>query len=80
MSVSENVAAGSDAAFDDVELVGERRLTWFDVSTIGSGEFLAMLTWGFIVYIASVYGLKWGIVGFVIAAAVMFVPGGSTAR
>ena len=72
MSVSENVAASSDAAFDDVELVGERRLTWFDVSTIGSGEFLAMLTWGFIVYIASVYGLKWGIVGFVIAAVVMF--------
>ena len=31
MSVSENVAASSDAAFDDVELVGERRLTWFDV-------------------------------------------------
>ena len=31
-----------------------------------------MLTWGFIVYIASVYGLKWGIVGFVIAAVVMF--------
>src|SRR3954451_24460079 len=57
--------------FDDVELVGHRPLNWFDISTIGSGEFLAMLTWGFIVYIASIYGLKWGLIGFVLGIVVM---------
>lgn len=72
MSVSQDSPAVSTSA-DELELVGERKLTWFDVSAIGSGEFLAMLTWGFIVYIASVYGLKWAIVGFVIAAVLMVV-------
>ena len=72
MSVSDDVAATNDVGSGDLELVGERKLTWFDVSAIGSGEFLAMLTWGFIVYIASIYGLKWGIIGFVIGMAVMF--------
>jgi amino acid transporter len=58
---------------DDLELIGEKRLTWFDVSAIGSGEFLAVLTWGFIVYIASLYGLKWALVAFVIGMALMLV-------
>ncbi|MBS1888189.1 MAG: APC family permease [Actinobacteria bacterium] len=60
-------------AHDDIELIGEKKLTWFDVSTIGSGEFLAMLTWGFIVYIASIYGLMWGLIGFGIAAVIVLV-------
>lgn len=73
MAQIDSMSLSTGGATDDVELVGERKLTWFDVSTIGSGEFLAMLTWGFIIFIGSVYGLKWAIVGFVIAAAVMFV-------
>jgi len=62
----------SEVENDDLELIGEKRLTWFDVSAIGSGEFLAMLTWGFIVYIASLYGLKWALVAFVIGMVLMF--------
>ena len=64
-------AVDEASSHDDIELIGEKKLTWFDVSTIGSGEFLAMLTWGFIVYIASVYGLKWGLISFGLAALVV---------
>jgi amino acid transporter len=49
---------------DDIELVGEKPLNWFDVSAIGTGEMLFSAGWAWIVLIASLYGIQWTIIGF----------------
>jgi L-asparagine transporter-like permease len=54
-----------DASGDDIKLVNEKALNWFDVSAIGTGEMLFTAGFAWIVYIASLYGIKWTIVGFV---------------
>jgi amino acid transporter len=54
---------GSDMS--EVELVGEKKLTWFDVSAIGSGEMIYAASWAWIIFIASLYGLKWTLLGFI---------------
>jgi amino acid transporter len=56
---------------DDIELVNEKALTWFDVSCIGTGEMLFTGGWAWIVFIASQYGLKWSIIGFLEGAVVI---------
>ncbi len=57
--------------FDDLDLVNEKPLTWFDVSAIGTGEMLFTAGWAWIVYIASLYGIKWTILGFIGGAIVI---------
>lgn len=56
---------------DDVQLVNEKPLTWFDVSAIGTGEMLFSAGWAWIVFIASAYGIKWTILGFIGGAIVI---------
>ena len=56
---------------DDIQLVNEKALTWFDVSAIGTGEMLFTAGWAWIVYIASLYGIKWTLIGFVEGAVVI---------
>lgn len=53
-----------DSGSDDIALVGEKPLNWFDVSAIGTGEMLFSAGWAWIVLIASLYGIKWTIIGF----------------
>lgn len=60
-----------DGPFDDLELVDEKPLSWFDVSAMGTGEMLFTAGWAWIVYIASSYGIKWTIIGFVAGALVI---------
>jgi amino acid transporter len=60
-----------DGQFDDLELVDEKPLSWFDVSAMGTGEMLFTAGWAWIVYIASSYGIKWTIIGFVAGALVI---------
>lgn len=64
----DDFAGGFD---DDVELVNEKPLTWFDVSAIGTGEMLFTAGWAWIVFIASSYGLMWTLIGFVGGAIVI---------
>lgn len=56
---------------DDIELVNEKALNWFDVSAIGTGEMLLTAGWAWIVYIASLYGTKWTLIGFAEGALVI---------
>ena len=70
MSISEEGnSAGSldglDGDFDDIKLVNEKPLSWFDVSAIGTGEMLFTAGWAWIVFIASSYGIMWTLIGFV---------------
>ena len=53
-----------DASGDDIELVNEKALNWFDVSAIGTGEMLFTAAWAWIMYIGSLYGIKWTMIGF----------------
>ncbi|GAA1142247.1 APC family permease [Nocardioides aquiterrae] len=59
--------------YDDIELVGDKPLTWFDVSAMGTGEMLFTAGWAWIVFIASFYGVKWTLIGFVAGAVVVFI-------
>lgn len=61
----------TDESFDDIDLVNEKPLTWFDVSAIGTGEMLFTAGWAWIVFIASAYGIKWTLIGFVGGAVVI---------
>jgi amino acid transporter len=63
--------AGRDDDFDDIELVNEKPLSWFDVSAMGTGEMLFTAGWAWIVFIASAYGIKWTLIGFVAGAVVI---------
>ena len=63
----------NQAGFDDLDLINEKPLTWFDVSAIGTGEMLFTAGWAWIVYIASLYGIKWTIIGFIGGAVVIHV-------
>ena len=56
---------------DDIELVNEKALTWFDVSAIGTGEMLFTAGWAWIMYIASLYGVKWAMIGWIEGALVI---------
>jgi amino acid transporter len=56
---------------DDLQLVNEKPLTWFDVSAIGTGEMLFTAGWAWIVFIASAYGIKWTILGFIGGAVII---------
>jgi hypothetical protein len=60
---------GSDAlsedGLDEIELVDEKPLSWFDVSAIGTGEMLFTAGWAWIVFIASSFGIFWSILGFI---------------
>jgi amino acid transporter len=58
--------------YDDIELVGDKPLSWFDVSAMGTGEMLFTAGWAWIVFIASFYGVKWTLIGFVGGAVVVF--------
>ncbi|KWW97682.1 amino acid permease [Carbonactinospora thermoautotrophica] len=60
-----------DEDFDELELVDEKPLTWFDVSAMGTGEMLFTAGWAWIVFIASFYGIKWTLIGFVGGAVVI---------
>ena len=60
-----------DASGDDIKLVNEKALNWFDVSAIGTGEMLFTAGFAWIVYIASLYGIKWTIFGFIGGAVVI---------
>jgi amino acid transporter len=60
-----------DESGDDIKLVNEKALNWFDVSAIGTGEMLFTAGFAWIVYIASLYGLKWSIIGFIIGVVVI---------
>lgn len=57
--------------FDDLELVNEKPLSWFDVSAMGTGEMLFTAGWAWIVFIAYSYGIKWTLLGFVGGAIVI---------
>ena len=63
--------SNADEAYDDIDLVNEKPLTWFDVSAIGTGEMLFTAGWAWIVFIASSYGIQWTILGFLGGAVVI---------
>ena len=69
MATSEELNVGSGGGLDDydddIELVNEKPLSWFDVSAIGTGEMLFTAGWAWIVFVASSYGIKWTLIGFV---------------
>ncbi|MGD9988232.1 MAG: amino acid permease, partial [Pseudonocardia sp.] len=70
MSTSDEISdplsdALSEDGLDDIELVDEKPLSWFDVSAIGTGEMLFTAGWAWIVFIASSFGILWSILGFV---------------
>lgn len=65
------VSAAQYDAGDDLDLVDEKPLSWFDVSAMGTGEMLFTAGWAWIVYIASSYGIKWTIIGFIGGAVVI---------
>ncbi len=71
MSSDLSAHADLDAAGDDIELVNEKALNWFDVSAIGTGEMLFTAGWAWIMYIGSLYGIKWSFIGFVLGAIVI---------
>ena len=60
-----------DDVADDIQLVDEKALNWFDVSAIGTGEMLFTAGWAWIMYIASLYGIKWTLIGFGIGALII---------
>jgi amino acid transporter len=68
MSTSDDL---SEDDLDDIELVDEKPLSWFDVSAIGTGEMLFTAGWAWIVFIAASYGILWSILGFVGGAIVI---------
>jgi amino acid transporter len=68
---TEDRLADFDATGDDIELVNEKALTWFDVSAIGTGEMLFTAGWAWIMYVAASYGTKWLLIGFVGGAAII---------
>jgi amino acid transporter len=68
MSTSDDL---SEDGLDDIELVDEKPLSWFDVSAIGTGEMLFTAGWAWIVFIAASYGILWSILGFVGGAIVI---------
>ena len=68
---SESSLDDFDSSGDDIQLVNEKALTWFDVSCIGTGEMLFTAGFAWIVYIASLYGIKWTIIGFCGGAVVI---------
>ncbi len=68
---SESSLDDFDNSGDDIQLVNEKALNWFDVSCIGTGEMLFTAGFAWIVYIASLYGIKWTIVGFCGGAVVI---------
>ena len=73
MSRDERVADSPIDDLDDVELVNEKPLSWFDVSAIGTGEMLFTAGWAWIVFIASSYGIKWTLIGFFGGAIVIHI-------
>lgn len=64
---------GLDDFDDDIGLVNEKPLSWFDVSAMGTGEMLFTAGWAWIMFIASFYGVKWTLIGFVAGAIVIVV-------
>jgi amino acid transporter len=64
-------SGGLDDYDDDIGLVDEKPLSWFDVSAIGTGEMLFTAGWAWIVFIAGSYGIKWTLIGFVAGALVI---------
>lgn len=67
MSTSEEVNGRTgdlDSFNDNVELINEKPLSWFDVSAIGTGEMLFTAGWAWIVFVAGSYGIKWTLIGF----------------
>lgn len=68
MSTSDEL---SEDGLDDIELVDEKPLSWFDVSAIGTGEMLFTAGWAWIVFIAASYGVLWSILGFIGGAIVI---------
>jgi amino acid transporter len=71
MTTSKEVPEGQYEDGDDVGLVDEKPLSWFDVSAMGTGEMLFTAGWAWIVFIASAYGIKWTLIGFVAGAVVI---------
>lgn len=72
MATSKEVPEGQyDDSGGDIDLVDEKPLNWFDVSAMGTGEMLFTAGWAWIVFIASSYGIKWTIIGFVLGAIVI---------
>jgi amino acid transporter len=71
MSAETKDALDLESAGDDIELVNEKALNWFDVSAIGTGEMLFTAGWAWIMYIASLYGIKWTLIGFVVGAVII---------
>ncbi|MCU1607843.1 MAG: amino acid permease-associated region, partial [Modestobacter sp.] len=78
MSTSEDLSgspheggASLDDFDDDLELVNEKPLSWFDVSAIGTGEMLFTAGWSWIVFTAFSYGIMWTLIGFVGGAVVI---------
>ncbi|NMH96812.1 APC family permease [Pseudonocardia acidicola] len=71
MTTSKEVPEDSFDDDLDLDLVDEKPLSWFDVSAMGTGEMLFTAGWAWIVYIASSYGIKWTIIGFVAGALVI---------
>jgi amino acid transporter len=54
-----------DDGADNIVVIDEKPLTWIDVSAIGTGELLFTGGWAWIMFIASSYGIKWTLIGFV---------------
>ena len=48
----------------DIKIAGEKPLSWFDVSAMGTGEMLFTAGWAWVVYIGSLYGTKWTLIAF----------------
>ena len=71
VSAQSNSAVDLDGAGDDIQLVNEKALNWFDVSAIGTGEMLFTAGWAWIMYIASLYGVKWTLIGFGVGALII---------
>lgn len=69
--LSDPLSDVSEDGLDDIELVDEKPLSWFDVSAIGTGEMLFTAGWAWIVFIASSYGIMWSLLGFVGGALVI---------
>ena len=65
------IHADFDGLNDDAEILDEKALNWFDVSAIGTGEMLFTAGWAWIMYIASLYGIKWTLIGFLEGALVI---------
>ena len=48
----------------EITLANEKALTWYDVSAIGTGEMLFTGGWAYIMFVGSLYGIKWTLIGF----------------